>query len=140
MDELFEASIHLKKQFLEENGEDDVDFTIIEQHFNDLRTELLLKIDKIDPNLEKFGQAELVRIEKQLVSIREKLMKSVKSKHENALLTIDQIKNKLFPNGGLQERSMNFFNLCSNGDIEGRLDYLYSVIEPFDPDLIVIRE
>ena len=140
LEELFEASVHLKKKFLEDNAEEDVDFSIIEEHFDSLRTELLDKISKVDSNLDKYAQAELVRMEKQLISIREKLLKSVKSKHENALITIDQIKNKLFPNGGLQERSMNFFNLCASGDVEGRLDYLYSVLDPFEQDLIVIRE
>jgi len=140
LEELFEASVQLKKRFLEVNAEEDVDFSIIEEHFNQLSSELIQKVQKVDSNLDKYAQAELVRMEKQLISIREKLLKSVKSKHENALVTIDQIKNKLFPNGGLQERSMNFFNLCASGDVDGRLKYLHSVIEPFEQDLIVIRE
>jgi uncharacterized protein YllA (UPF0747 family) len=98
------------------------------------------KVIQADPGLEKMAIAEMVKMEKQLESIGDKLFRSVKGKHDQALVAIDQIKNKLFPANGLQERSTNLFSLCSNGKVDEKIAHLHDFIDPFDNDLIVIRE
>jgi uncharacterized protein YllA (UPF0747 family) len=67
------------------------------------------------------------------------LIKTEKNKHENSLSQIEQLKNKLFPNGGLQERSMNFFSICSDGNVYSHLTEIYNSIDPFGNDLIIIK-
>ena len=72
------------------------------------------------------------------MTLKQKLMKIEKGKHEQDLSQIEQVKNRLFPNGGLQERSINFFSLCSDGQIQRHLDEIYASINPFGNDLIVL--
>ena len=79
-------------------------------------------------------------MEKQIELIGEKLFKSIKSKHDLELQTIDQIKNKLFPSNGLQERSVNLFSICNGVSYKKRIEQLHHFIDPFENDLILIRE
>jgi hypothetical protein len=55
-------------------------------------------------------------------------------------LSIDQVKSKLFPKNGLQERSVNLFQLCAGGKVDERIEQLHGFIDPFEKDFIVIRE
>jgi hypothetical protein len=54
--------------------------------------------------------------------------------------SIEQVFEKTFPNGGMQERALNLFTLCSDGKIFDKIDFIHDAIDPFDPDLIIIRE
>jgi bisphosphoglycerate-independent phosphoglycerate mutase (AlkP superfamily) len=54
--------------------------------------------------------------------------------------TIDQIFDKLFPNGGMQERTLNLFGLSADGQVGSKISHIHSFIQPFDPDFIIIRE
>ena len=72
--------------------------------------------------------------------IKSKLIKISKSKHESAMKTIDQIIDKLFPNGGLQERTTNFFSFCPDGNYADKLDALYDCISPEEKDLLILEE
>jgi uncharacterized protein YllA (UPF0747 family) len=69
--------------------------------------------------------------------VREKLFKSLKQRHENSLSGLDQVFQRLFPNNGLQERSLNLFQLCRDGNITQRIDFMMQEIDPLDPDLHV---
>ena len=66
--------------------------------------------------------------------------KSVKLKHEKALKTIGQIKEKLFPNNNLQERSLNFLQLCKNGEISSFIETIFQTIDPFNSDILILTE
>jgi uncharacterized protein YllA (UPF0747 family) len=79
-------------------------------------------------------------MKKQLESIKDKMVRSVKQQHENAMRSIDQVYDKLFPHGGMQERVLNIFSMSPDGQIGERIGHLYNFIDPFDPDLVIIRE
>jgi uncharacterized protein YllA (UPF0747 family) len=111
---IFRTTNELTKSFIRENEKDTIDFSMIYEHASNLKKEILIKSLAIDQALNPFIEAEITRIEKQLEAIQSKLEKSVKLKHEKALKTIGQIKEKLFPNNNLQERSLNFLHLCKN--------------------------
>lgn len=140
LEELFFETDHLKRQYVFNNEEDDIDFSVIDSLFQDLKSAILEKVSQNDPGLEKYAQSEVVKIEKQIIAIREKLFRSLKSKHDQALVSIEQIKNKLFPSNGLQERSVNLFSLCAEGKVDERISQLHHFIDPFEPNLIMIRE
>jgi uncharacterized protein YllA (UPF0747 family) len=53
---------------------------------------------------------------------------------------IDQIREKLFPNGGLQERSANIISFAPEGNVSHRIEVLYRAIDPTEKDFLVIRE
>jgi len=52
---------------------------------------------------------------------------------------IEQLKDKLFPNNELQERSVNFFQFCPDGKFKEKLRDLKSVIQPFDSDFLILE-
>ncbi len=140
LEDLFKDSSDVKKQYLTENASEEIDFEKIDSQFEELRIALIDKIDAIDPNLDKYALAETVKMQKQLESIKEKLTRSVKQRHDAGLKAIDQIFDKLFPNGGMQERTMNLISMCADGKVTSKIHQLHSVIDPFDPDFVIIRE
>lgn len=137
---IFKTTNELTKSFISENEKDTIDFTEINKHANNLKKEILTKSVTIDQALNPFIEAEITRIEKQLEAIQSKLEKSVKLKHEKALKTIGQIKEKLFPNNNLQERSLNFLQLCKNGEISSFIETIFQTIDPFNSDILILTE
>ena len=73
-------------------------------------------------------------------TLKTRLEKSVKSKHEKALKSIEQVKEKLFPGNGMQERSFNFFQFCSDGNYKKRLENLYEELKPFQSEIVLLLE
>lgn len=140
LEDLFFDTDHLKRNYVQRNAEDSVDISPIIAKFHSLKEEIIQKVVETDPNLERMALSETVKMEKQIELIGEKLFKSIKSKHDLELQTIDQIKNKLFPSNGLQERSVNLFSICNGVSYKKRIEQLHHFIDPFENDLILIRE
>ena len=138
--DIFRTTNELTKSFISENEKDTIDFSEINEHASNLKKEILTKSLAIDQALNPFIEAEITRIEKQLEAIQSKLEKSVKLKHEKALKTIGQIKEKLFPNNNLQERSLNFLQLCKNGEISSLIETIFQTIDPFNSDILILTE
>lgn len=139
IEDFFKETEVLKKTYILANSGDDLTFQELDENFNELSKAIHQQIERIDSNLSSFAEAELTRIEKQLFVIKQKLIKSEKAKHEQGLSQIEQLKDKLFPNGGLQERSINFFSLCADGNVYSHLQEIYNSISSFENDLIVIH-
>lgn len=140
IEQLFLDPALAKKHYLQQNASEEIDFSSIDTTFQQLKDTLLTKLISTDPALEKYGNAEWVKLEKQVEGIKEKIVKTTKQRHETGLKTIDSTYHRLFPNGGLQERVLNFFTFCANGKVTENIELLNGVIDPFDPDFVVIRE
>lgn len=67
-----------------------------------------LRAHKIDPTLGPSTDAVKARLKKAINNLEKKLLKADKNNHKDALIQIQRIKDLLFPNGGLQERTENF--------------------------------
>ena len=93
---------------------------------------------KLDMNLEKYAKAEITRIQKIVENIKSKVIKVEKSKNENAMKIIEDVKERLFPGGGFQERKINLFSFSTDGNYKENLAKVYDAINPFDNDLIVL--
>ena len=139
LSQLFEDVAIVKKAYLKEFAADDVDFSSIEKQMLDLKSSIIEKVKAADFNLEKYAIAETLKLEKQVSTIQEKVVKSVKQRHETALKTIEQVNEKLFPSNGMQERSLNLFQLCATGNVSEIVALFYNAIDPFDPDFVVLR-
>lgn len=88
-----------------------------------------LRTHKIDPSLGPSTEAVKARLKKAINSLEKKLLKADKRNHEDALIQIERVKEKLFPNGGLQERSENFATLyVKYGD-----DLIAEFVKHFNP-------
>ncbi len=91
--------------------------------------QIKLNAYKIDKTLEKAAEAAKTKTKNLLTTLEKKLYKAEKRKHEVALKQIENVKNRLFPNGVLQERVLNLAPMYVNyGE-----DFLSSLIENFEP-------
>lgn len=138
--DIFENADVLKKKFVIENADDSIDFSGMENALVKLSEEILTQVVAVEPNLEKYAQAENARLEKQLDGIKSKLIKTAKGKHETVMNAIDVVKERLFPENGLQERRFNFLHFCADGKIAEQLARWYEAIAPFETGLIILDE
>lgn len=140
LEDLFQDVTHVKNKYLKEFAAEEVDFNDLNLKFEEFKTMLSERIGCVDVNLEKYAIAETVKLDKQYEGIKDKLVKTVKQRHDTAMKTIEQVFDKLFPNSGMQERSLNLLSLCPDGKVSSRIEILHNTIDPFDPDFIIIRE
>jgi len=97
--------------------------------FNAIFGKIKLRAHKIDASLAPSTEAVQARLKKAIDNLEKKLLKADKHNHEDALIQIERVKEKLFPNGGLQERSENFATLyVKYGD-----DLIKELIKHFNP-------
>lgn len=97
--------------------------------FNAIFGKIKLRAHKIDASLTPSTEAVQARLKKAIDNLEKKLLKADKRNHEEALILIERVKEKLFPNGGLQERSENFATLyVKYGD-----DLIKELIRHFNP-------
>ncbi|MCR9172779.1 MAG: bacillithiol biosynthesis cysteine-adding enzyme BshC [bacterium] len=129
-----------KKEYVKENAGDDLDMSGINTAFSRLEKELSDMILGIDPNKEQFLKAELARIEKQVDGMKDKAIKFSKGQHDQAMKAIEFVKSRINPNGGLQERSVNFFQFCNTGEVQSVIEQLYNGLHPFNGDLVFLVE
>lgn len=140
IDDLFKSEDLLKKEFIETNESEALNFENLDSTSESLTNELNQMILNVEPGLQQYSNAEIAKLNKQIEGVKNKLIKTSKSKHSGAMKNIELIKSKLFPNNGLQERHANFFGFCADGKVTLRLDMLYAALDPFEKDLIVLRE
>ncbi len=90
---------------------------------------LKLRAHKIDPSLGPSTDAVKARLKKAINGLEKKLLKADKRNYDDALIQIERVKEKLFPGGGLQERSENFAMLyVKYGD-----DLVEELVKYFEP-------
>ncbi|WP_164109877.1 MULTISPECIES: bacillithiol biosynthesis cysteine-adding enzyme BshC [Sphingobacterium] len=106
--------LHLKDEWMELNA---------------IFGKIKLRTHKIDPSLGPSTDAVKARLKKAINNLEKKLLKADKRNHQDAVLQIERIKEKLFPGGGLQERTENFAVLyVKYGD-----DLIAELVKHFDP-------
>jgi len=137
---IFKSTAELKKDYLLNNEEETINFNLQDFQFEQFKNEFFQKSEIIDSSIKSWMEAEFTRMEKQVDGIKNRLEKSVKSKHDKALKSIDLIKEKLFPTNGMQERSFNFFQFCYDGNYKENLRNIYDELKPFDTDILILIE
>ncbi len=140
LSDVFEPIDVLKRNYVEANAGEELNFDALDNALHQLVELVVEQITQVDPAMDKFAAAEIVRLNKQIESIKDKLVKRSKGKHDAAMKQIEQIKERLFPNGNLQERTSNFFSFCPDGMYSGLLKELFDAIEPSEKDFIVLIE
>jgi bacillithiol biosynthesis cysteine-adding enzyme BshC len=98
----------------------------VRELFNNIQS----KAQAIDATLVPHVLAQAKKVDDKLFHIEHKLLKAEKKKHLARLGQIEAIKDSLFPNGNLQERTDNFLNfyLQDNQFVAG----LCNTFDPFD--------
>lgn len=97
---------------------------------NDIFTSLQQRADAIDKTLIAFVGAEGKRALNSLEKIERKLLRAEKRLQSDKLRQIESVKDALFPNGSLQERTDNFLNFYQQD--QAFISKLIRYFDPFD--------
>jgi len=101
----------LVKTYLLRHSHTDLEFAGEMQMINEAYTSLAAKADKLDPTLSKAILAEETKQLKQFEQLASRLMRAEKQLQDTNIKRIQKLKEKLFPENGLQERHENFLSI-----------------------------
>ena len=136
--DLFKSAHKLKEEYLDQHGQGDFDLKEERAELGKLFEQIKTKAETIDGSLTGFIGAEGAKGFKILDSISKRLKKAEEQNNETALSQIDNIKDKLFPNGSLQERHDNFLNFQLNH--EGFIPELLEKFDAFDYRFHILQD
>lgn len=105
---------------------------VIQQIYADLKS----RSEAIDPTLGPFAGAEGKRAIDSLEKLEKKMIRAEKRVQSEKLGQIAAVKEALFPNGGLQERTDNFLNFYQKDP--AFIGKLLNIFDPFDFNFHVI--
>lgn len=104
---IFKDGEELKKEYVRRHTKHRLTLNDEWMELSSVFSKLRLRAHKIDPSLGPSTDAVKARLKKAVKNLEKKLLRADKRNHEDALIQIDRIKEKLFPGGELQERSEN---------------------------------
>ncbi|XOV92471.1 MAG: bacillithiol biosynthesis cysteine-adding enzyme BshC [Bacteroidota bacterium] len=125
--ELFGDVHQIKTLFLKNSTNTEFDLKEEKKEMGKLFEKLKKKAEAIDKSLAGFIGAESAKSFKILDEIGKKIKKSEENNNETAMSQIDNLKEKLFPEGNLQERHDNFLNFYLNHP-----DFIQLLLDKFD--------
>jgi bacillithiol biosynthesis cysteine-adding enzyme BshC len=125
--DLFQEKNYLFNHWVANNSQHDLSLGKQMQSLQTLLNEIRNKATAIDSTLSKLVAAENQRALNGLERIEKKMLKAEKRKHEEKLKQIETVKDALFPNGSLQERTDNFLNFYQSNP-----DFIQKLLAAFD--------
>ena len=118
-------------------GDGEVSFDKEHTEISDAMDVLSQKAIVIDQSLNQVFAGEKQRILKSLYNLEKRAFKALKQKNEQKINQVKVLKDRLFPGGGLQERTDNFSGFYEQyGD--ALFDLIYDAIDPIDTRLNVL--
>jgi len=105
---IFKKSEALKKEYVRVHSKHRLNLNDEWREFTSLFEKIKLRAHKIDPSLGPSTDAIQARLKKAIDRLEKKLLKADQNNYTEALQQIERVKDKLFPNGVLQERVENF--------------------------------
>ncbi|WP_026896820.1 bacillithiol biosynthesis cysteine-adding enzyme BshC [Daejeonella oryzae] len=127
--DIFKATDDLEKNWVLNHSKNNLNLQDEWQELKCIFEKIKLRAHKIDVTLSPSTEAVQVRLHKAIVNLEKKLIKAEKRNYSESLNQIKNIKTKLFPHGGLQERSENFGLLY----VKYGEDLIKSLINNFNP-------
>lgn len=128
----------LVKQFIARNAAGEVSLADEIRQLQAMYDTLAAKAAAVDPTLDKAVRAEAVKAVGGLEQWESRLVRAEKQKHEVTLNQLRGLKQKLFPDNGLQERSDNFLPYVLKFG-ESFIQTLKSELQPFIPGFVVLQ-
>lgn len=135
--DLFLDTEVLKKQFATADNQSEIDFSDVQAELEKWMNVARLRLEAIDKTLGPVAGAELQKMTKAVEQLQGRAVRTLKQKAETELRQIEQIKESLFPDGGLQERTDNFMNIYAK---EGPafIDMLVNDLLPIEEEFVVV--
>lgn len=129
LEDIFLPILDLQKKWIEKNSEANLSLAAEFQKIESVFAQIKNNANQIDKTLERTAEAAKVKTQHLFHNLEKKLLRAEKRKHEVSLKQIENVKNRLFPTGVLQERVLNIAPMYVNyGE-----DFLSSLIENFQP-------
>ncbi len=139
IDNLFEKTENLIKDYVKANSDEELSLKNAKLAINQAFEEILEKATAIEATLHKTVLGEKTKQLNAIISLESRLLKAEKHNHEVAVNQIRGIKEKFFPNNGLQERHDNFLQFyIKYGD--SFIQTLKDNLEPLNMDFVIISE
>ena len=135
---LFGDTDALVREYIEHHSESTLSFAAERDELRTLYDKLAQKAATVDPTLEKALLAEAVKAASGLEQWESRLLRTEKQKHEVAINQLRNLKEKMFPHNGLQERTDNILPLLlKHGDVF--LSELKTAFQPFDQGFLILQ-
>ena len=128
IEDLFEEEAKIKKNYVAQNTTVTLDLNEEKTAIAEILNKILTKTIAIDKSLEGSVKAETTKLIHSLESLEKRIQKAEERNYDTELSQIIGLKSKLFPNGGLQERSDNFLNFYLNDN-----QFLQKLLDVFNP-------
>ncbi|MHB1177130.1 MAG: bacillithiol biosynthesis cysteine-adding enzyme BshC [Daejeonella sp.] len=106
--DIFKGAEEIKKEWIVNHSDHILNLNDEWKELSCIFEKIKLRTHKIDSTLSASTEAVKARLHKAIKTLEGKLIKAEKRNFSDALSQIDSIKAKLFPRGGLQERTENF--------------------------------
>lgn len=128
LEAFFESKNELFKRWVIQHSGHDLSLDATAAAIEKLMAEVKARTQKIDATLGPMTEAHATRMQQALRSIEQKMMRAEKRKQADGLRQVEAVKDSLFPNGGLQERTDNFLNFYQADPA-----LIRKLVEHFDP-------
>jgi uncharacterized protein YllA (UPF0747 family) len=138
VDDLFRPLPELKKQVAATLGQEEVSLDAQRECLTSTFAEVLALAQRLDPTLVKTVAAEQQKVTGIMAGLEKRLSKAAEAKHETAYNQLTTLKEKLFPEGGLQERHDNVLSILTNNP--AFVEQLLAAFDPLALEFTVIEE
>ncbi len=113
-EELFQDTLKLKREYVDTHSRHTLKFDNENKTVHKALDAILHKAQMVDPTLEKAVLAETKRFANAVARLEKKMRRAEERNQETGVRQLLAVKNELFPNGSLQERSENFLSFYLN--------------------------
>ena len=128
--DLFEEKNYLFNHWIAKNSSHQLSLGKELESVQTILNEVKERAAKIDSTLTKFVGAETQRTINGLEKIEKKMLRAEKRFHSDKLQQLEAVKEALFPNGSLQERTDNFLNFYQRDS--AFIKKIEKELDPFD--------
>jgi uncharacterized protein YllA (UPF0747 family) len=136
--DLFKPLPELKKQVGATLGQEEVSLAAQQQALAAVFQEISDLAQRLDPTLVKTVAAEAQKAAGGVAGLEKRLSKAAEAKHETAYSQLTALKDKLFPDGSLQEREDNVLSILINNP-----QFINQLLEAFEPlalEFVILEE
>jgi bacillithiol biosynthesis cysteine-adding enzyme BshC len=138
-EDFFDDYDTIVKGYLQRHSQTDLTFDEEEKLIHDAYDSLAQKAENLDPTLAKAIRADQQKHLKSFEQLGSRLIRTEKQHQETNVKRIEKIKEKLFPQGGLQERHDNFITYYTQYGDEWITDMI-RLCDPMEGKFMVVLQ
>ena len=136
--DLFKPLAELKKQVGAALGQEEISLTEQQTQLQAAFDQVAALAQRLDPTLVKAVAAEAQKAAAALAGLEKRLSKAAETKHETAYAQLTTLHQKLFPDGGLQERTDNVLSVLINNP--AFMEELLAAFEPLKLEFVMLED